>query len=276
MSIFSHFILALIDFSAAYALPALLVLLMIEETGIPIPIPGDILILLAGVVAVDHPPIFSLLVIGCAVVAVMIGSSILFTLMRHGGRRFLARYGKYLHLGPKRVARMERWFQRHHRHALLYGRMIPGLRIPTTALAGMSGLPYRRYLPSAVVAAVIWSIAFFSLGVVLHLEGPLLLQLLRPLTNVVPVPVLIAAAALIVLNLVVGWLLLARRRLVAAAGSDLVPLPPDGKVDSVRQPPPATSPRAREASDPGDGSPAESSISAMSGRLRSGERELVD
>jgi membrane protein DedA with SNARE-associated domain len=194
MSFPLHLLPAVRSFFDTYTLPALLLLVLIEESGLPIPIPSDTLLVLAGALALDHPVWFTLIALAGTSLAVLVGSSILYTLMRHGGRRFFARFGKYLHLGPARLARVERWFGHHHRHALLIGRLIPGMRIPTTALAGLTGLPYRRYLAGAAVAAPIWSVTYFSLGLLLRLEGPWLLGLvapvIRPLLRVVPLPLL--------------------------------------------------------------------------------------
>src|SRR6478609_954152 len=38
---------------------------------------------------------------------------------RRGGRPFVERHGRVLHLGPDRLARAERWFDRHDRWAVL-------------------------------------------------------------------------------------------------------------------------------------------------------------
>ncbi len=256
-------VLAAISFATTNALPALFVVVLLEEAGIPIPVPSDMLILLAGVAGVDRGLGFMLAVVAVAVAGALIGSSILYVFMRHGGRRFVARHGRLVFLGPKRVARMERWFREHHRHALLLGRLIPGLRIPATALAGISGLPYRRYLPAATVAAFIWAATFLGLGVAAHAEGPFLLQVLLGTIKTVTLPMFVLIVVLVVLDALLSWLLLARRRLKAAEDAGLVPLPPDGTGASTPTPAAADSSR-----DPG------SEVNRRDGSSSARSREL--
>lgn len=153
----------LLDFFYTFEYPALFILVLLEEAGIPLPVPGDTLVMLAA--ARRHEGIwYSATVITLASIAVFAGSSILFELVRRGGRPFVARYGKYIRLNQRRLDGLERWFTRYGSIALIVGRIIPGLRIPITVVAGLSGITYRQYAPRAGVAAVIWSVFFYWLG----------------------------------------------------------------------------------------------------------------
>ena len=159
----------LMEFYQAHQLSALFLLVLVEEAGIPIPIPGDTLVMIAGLQR-DRGLLYDLGVIGLSSLAVFLGSSLLFAFMQRGGRPFLARFGKYLHLHPDRLERVERWFLKRGRVAIVLGRLIPGLRIPTTVMSGLSGMPYVQYAPVNALAAVIWSVAYFYLGVLLQRE----------------------------------------------------------------------------------------------------------
>lgn len=59
---------------------------------------------------------------------------------------------------------------------MILGRLIPGLRIPTTIMAGLSGMPYRQFVSSALPAALIWSGAFYLVRWAAGRAGPPLLQ----------------------------------------------------------------------------------------------------
>jgi membrane protein DedA with SNARE-associated domain len=107
-------------------------------------------------------------VIGVSALAAALGSSILYEVMRRGGRPLLARYGRYLHLDAPRVAQLERQFRRHGALAIFVGRLVPGFRTPTTIMAGIFGVPYRTFVPSTTLAAVIWAAAYFYLGAALE------------------------------------------------------------------------------------------------------------
>jgi membrane protein DedA with SNARE-associated domain len=159
----------LLEFYSAHHLGALSFLVFVEEAGIPIPVPGDTLVMLAG--AVSHKTVdYDISVLALSSLAVFAGSSTLYGVTRRGGRPLLDKYGKYLHLNQRRLERMEHWFRRRGRLAIVFGRLIPGLRIPTTIIAGLSDVPYSVYAPTAAVAAVIWSLVYFFAGVLIRQE----------------------------------------------------------------------------------------------------------
>ncbi len=162
-----HVTHAILHLYMAHQFSVLFFVLLVEEAGLPSPLPGDSLVALAG----THNKIslgYTLSVIAISTLAVFIGSSLLYYLMRRGGRPFLDRYGKWLHLTPQRLDRMELWFQRHGAVAIIIGRLIPGLRGPTTVMAGISGVPYRTFLPATLGAAALWSIFYFYAGLLLQ------------------------------------------------------------------------------------------------------------
>ncbi|HEY7067036.1 MAG TPA: DedA family protein [Chloroflexota bacterium] len=156
---------------------ALFLVLLLEEAGIPLPLPGDLVMMLAGVRVAQgrtHPALALLLMEG----ATLLGSSALYWLARRGGRPVLYRYGKFLHLELDKLERAEDFLRRHGHLAIVAGRVIPGLRIPTTLAAGVFGVPYRVFLPSLAVGASAYILFFFFIGlfagpgVVRALEGP--------------------------------------------------------------------------------------------------------
>lgn len=160
----THLVLHLLH---SYGIAALFALLLVEEAGVPLPAPGDTLIALAGAQPNRTLP-YTIEVLGLCTLAVFLGSSALYWAMRVGGRSFLTRYGSRLHLNPQRLDQLEVWITRHGTLAIIVGRLIPGLRIPTTVMCGLSGVPYRVYAPSAALAGFIWSALYFLLGAVLR------------------------------------------------------------------------------------------------------------
>ena len=153
----------LIHFLRTYRLGGLFLLLLVEEAGVPIPLPGDMLIALAG--AQPHlDPFYAVRVLTASTLAVFLGSSVLFWVIRQGGRPLVLRLGRYVRVNPQRLDRMERWFAQRGALAIVIGRLIPGLRVPTTVMAGLIGVPYRVYAPAAALSALLWSVFFFYLG----------------------------------------------------------------------------------------------------------------
>ena len=158
---------AILAFYLVHEFTALFLLLFLEEAGIPLPVPGDVLVAWAGAHHA-HSPGYALTVLAVCGAGVFLGSSLLYAVMRWRGRPLLEKYGRYVHLSEKRLNRMEGWFRRHGVWAILCGRMIPGLRMPTTVMAGLSDVPYRVYAPTCAVTAVAWAALYFYLGEVLQ------------------------------------------------------------------------------------------------------------
>jgi membrane protein DedA with SNARE-associated domain len=89
-------------------------------------------------------------------------------------------------LNERRLAHMEAWFAHRGRSASILGRLIPGLRIPTTIMAGISGIAYSEFALSVAIAAVIWSAFYYTLGSVLGKAAPLILALAADILDDVP------------------------------------------------------------------------------------------
>jgi len=154
---------ALLAFVAAHQYPGLFFFLLIEEAGVPLPLPGDTLIMYAGVRSHDGQANAALAILLVAAAATL-GSSALYWLARRGGRPALARYGHVLHLHPERVDRMEARFRRWGIWAIILGRLIPGLRTPTSVMAGLFAVPYQIFAPCTALSALLWALFYFYLG----------------------------------------------------------------------------------------------------------------
>ena len=216
----------LLHFFDVHQLPALFVLLLLEEAGIPIPIPGDTLIMIAG--TQTHTPLLreGILVVVVSCVATILGSSALFAVMRQGGRPFLLKYGRYIRLSPQRIARVERWLVQHGLVAIVLGRLIPGLRIVTTVVAGLSSMSYRSFLVATSIAAVIWSLAYFWVGVLFGRNAPVVLSYATGLIDYIPKWLLILTVISLPLVSVVGWVLWKARPKKRVRTSKDEPTPP--------------------------------------------------
>lgn len=152
------------------------VLLYIEESGIPLPAPGDVFVMFVGAHIPHTVWSFVLAWLGL-VVAVTLGATNLFLLSRRFGPR-LAHSGvaDYVHLSPERLEKAEKWFQKYGVLAIIFGRHIPGFRVPITVAAGTLNVPYRIFAPSVAVSTAIWAGVMLTVGVTM---GPRLAVLLQ-------------------------------------------------------------------------------------------------
>src|SRR5712691_6566291 len=134
-------------FLAQHGVLAAFVYLAVEEAGVPIPVPGDFLMLTLGVRARDGG-IVLWQVIAAMEAGTVVGSSLLYLLARRGGRGVVERYGSLIGIGPEKLNRAEKQLQRHGAPAVVLGRLLPGLRIVTAIACGIFLVPYRVFLPA--------------------------------------------------------------------------------------------------------------------------------
>lgn len=66
---------------------------------------------------------------------------------------------------PEQLARARQRFAVHGWQLVVVGRLVPAGRIPALVAAGTLGYPWKRLLPSAFVAALLWAVAYALLGV---------------------------------------------------------------------------------------------------------------
>ena len=62
-----------------------------------------------------------------------------------GGRPFLERHGRWLHLNEAKLDKAERWFERWEDWAVFFGRVTPVVRSFVSIPAGVFEVPFRRY-----------------------------------------------------------------------------------------------------------------------------------
>jgi membrane protein DedA with SNARE-associated domain len=142
---------------------ALFGLLTVEESGIPVPVPGDIVMMYAGHRVARGEMIWWQALL-CGVIATIIGSCILYNIGRRGGRPLLRRYGRYLHLTESRQFWIEGWLHRFGGFAVFAGRLIPGMRCGSSFVAGTFGVPYPSFLLGTAASAFVWWGLFLYLG----------------------------------------------------------------------------------------------------------------
>jgi len=148
----------------SHALAVILAVIFFEELGVPSPIPGDLMMVLAGVrVAQGHEPLWLVLLLQEMVTVG--GATGLFFLSRRCGRPLVLRYGRFIHLGPENLARAEDKIRRHGGWAIVIGRNLPGLRIVTPIAAGVLGMPFRAFLPALALGAFLYILVYTLLGV---------------------------------------------------------------------------------------------------------------
>ena len=194
--------LALASFVDQHGVLTGFIVILVEETGVPVPVPGDFLMMGVGIHARQgRIELWQALIM--MELATLIGASILYIVSARTGRDLVYRYGRYIHLTPARLDTAERWLLHHGAAAIVAGRLTPGLRMATVIASGVFGVPMWRFLPSLALGAFLYILAYTLLG---YFVGP---PVLRAVEGVHLPLGLLGSLLPLVLSLV--WIARARR-----------------------------------------------------------------
>ena len=82
----------------------------------------------------------------------------------YGGRPYLERHGRWLHLSPAKLEKAERWFERWEDWAVFLGRLTPLVRSFVSVPAGVFEAPFWRYTWLTLAGSTIWCALFAGAG----------------------------------------------------------------------------------------------------------------
>src|SRR5256886_14615203 len=184
-------------------------LVFVEETGIPVPFaPGDLLLIIAGVAiasdTVDPAPMVSALLLA-TILGAMVGREVFAAV----GRPALLKAADALGFRPA-LNRTTDLLQRRGAPAVFIGRLIPGLRITTTQVAGVSKISRLTFAAGLIPSVIVYIAIFVGLGALVGQPAVRMFHRAEHRFFVVTVTVLAALAVI----LPVRWL--ARRAALSA------------------------------------------------------------
>ena len=140
-------------------------LILVKEAGLPIPVPGDLVVIGAGVAAGrgDVEPAVALVAIVLASIA---GGIIQYGLLRSVARpallRLLGRLGS-----AERIDRQTERLRRGGARSVAVARSTPGVRIVAIAASAIAGVPAVAFVAGLAVGNALFIAAHFALGYVL-------------------------------------------------------------------------------------------------------------
>jgi membrane-associated protein len=189
----------------AWAVVGLVGLLFVKELGVPVPVPGDLLVIGAGIAAAASGPGAGLVLVAI-LLAGFAGGTLQFLLVKGALRRplvaVLARFG----VSRDRLDRLADWLRRRGVRGVAIARLTPGLRIGAISASGIAALPLPVFVPGLVVGNTLFVVGHFLLG---YAVGAPALEIIRSAGGVGA-----AAVAFLVLAAIgaLGWRAIRRRR----------------------------------------------------------------
>jgi membrane protein DedA with SNARE-associated domain len=151
-------------FVHTHAVLAPLFFLLIEEMGLPLPVPGDAIIAYVGygLSKSSSATLWQALVV--ALLSVLLGSTVLFYASRRWGQTAIRWLGRFIFLKQSHIQKAEKLFERYGVWAIIFGRHVPGMRIPITIFAASSGVSYLTFILSTFVSTVAWIFFYLKVG----------------------------------------------------------------------------------------------------------------
>ncbi|MCA1216845.1 DedA family protein [Streptomyces sp. 8L] len=137
----------------------LLVAVVVGVESLGIPLPGELVLVAAALLASQQGHINPYVLAACASAGAVAGDSTGYLIGRKGGRPLLAWLAKKFpkHFGESHVAVAERSFEKWGMWAVFFGRFIALLRIFAGPLAGVLKMPYWKFLIANLLGGVVWA-----------------------------------------------------------------------------------------------------------------------
>jgi len=192
-----------------YGLVAVFLMMLVKTIGVPIPIPGDLVILTAAV-RVAQGKLLGWQVFFAILLVLLLSGLIQFVLARGPGRGLLSCFGRYVGLTKPRIDAAAEKIRKGGVPGLAVAILVPGMRGAVIVAAGLANLALPRFLIGLMLGNLLFLSLHFFLG---YLGG----SALSFIGSVLPLPtVLILVLALLVLVYVL-WVIAIRRQKAARA-----------------------------------------------------------
>jgi len=104
---------------------------------------------------------------GAGVVGYTLGSVLGWGIGYWGGRPYLERHGRWLHVSPAKLERAEDWFDRYGDAAVFFARLLPVVRSFISIPAGVVQMPVGRYTALSFLGNLPWCFGFAGAGLAL-------------------------------------------------------------------------------------------------------------
>ena len=139
-----------------------IILLILEEMGVPLPF-ADVVIAYTGYqVEVGRIPYFAAFLI--LFIADIAGATFLYLLARRYGKTILDKFGRFIDLDAHKLDIFEGFFRKYGPIAIIIGRHIYGFKVPITIFSGISKMRYFTFLISVIISDSFWIPFYLSVG----------------------------------------------------------------------------------------------------------------
>ncbi len=189
---FAHHLTRLLQ---TYTYPVLVLLVMLESLGVPLP--GEIaLVTAAAYASLGHISIYIVIILGAA--GAIVGGVLGYWIGIKGGLPLLVHYGGYVGVRQSHIDRAHAFFEKNGAKTILFGRFIAILRTWAAIIAGTACMSFTKFVTYNTLSSVIWAIVFGWLGYYFGRDLPLLETYISRVSIVILIVLVIGIAALFI------------------------------------------------------------------------------
>jgi membrane protein DedA with SNARE-associated domain len=152
---------AIKELAHQYGYITVLLGIMLENTGIPIP--GETITLVGGFLA-GNGELSYWGVLASAIAGAIVGDSFGYWVGAIGGWVLLVRLGRLFRIAPEKLEQVRHQFRKNAPQAVFLGRFVALLRIFAGPLAGIARMPYPQFLMYNVAGATLWATTMVTLA----------------------------------------------------------------------------------------------------------------
>lgn len=146
------------QFVAHFGYWAVFVIIGLESAGMPLP--GEITLITAAIVAGTTHSLTIGGVLGCAIAGAVLGDNIGYWLGREFGFHLLVKHGGKIGIGIRQLKLGQFLFLQHGGKVVFFGRMFAVLRVLAAILAGVNRMPWPHFLACNVGGGLLWAIIY--------------------------------------------------------------------------------------------------------------------
>lgn len=149
------------EIARQYGYWAIFLGIAIENTGIPLP--GETITIVGGFLA-GSGELGYWGVLGSAIAGAVLGDSFGYWVGKTGGWQFLLRVGRIFRIEEEKLNLAKEKYAQNAAKAVFFGRFITLLRIFAGPLAGITQMPYKKFLLYNIGGATVWAAVIVSLS----------------------------------------------------------------------------------------------------------------
>jgi membrane protein DedA with SNARE-associated domain len=163
--IFREGIVAVLAVVSQHQYATLFFIVGIEEAGVPLPAPSDLVIMFYGDRARGDWISLAQVVLTCALASTA-GTLVPYVVTRRFGDPAAHRLARWIDVDPRKVDEWEERIARHGFVAIFVGRLIPGLRVAMSLIGGTAKVPLGQFSSGVFFAGLLYWSFWTALGAI--------------------------------------------------------------------------------------------------------------